>query len=83
MLAMRDERFYIYFRMDQFHDVGHLAAAAIAGRERKRYQAEGPRRIETDEKTFKGLKTGDQITVKYAYYPNVFWGVSDDIRVPW
>ena len=79
----RDEKWYIYFRMDEFYDVDAIAREAIAERERRRFAKDGPRRIEVPEDEFRALKEGDKTVLKYAYYPNVFWGTSGHIRVPW
>ena len=60
-----------------------LGQRPVLRREQRRYAKEGPRKMEVLEREYKAITEGANITVKYAYYPNVLWGVSDDIRVPW
>ena len=78
----KDERFYVYYRLDEFQDAAPAASKAILNQERVRYAKEGPRRMEVGEQEYDRISDGQRITVKYAYYPNILWGVSDAIRVP-
>lgn len=82
-ITWKDERFYVYYRLDEFTDVDPAASKAILNRERVRHAKEGPRRMEVGEQEYDRISDGQRIAVKYAYYPNVLWGVSDEIRVPW
>jgi hypothetical protein len=82
-ITLKDEHFYVWYRLDDFLDVEAAASAAIARRERIRFKKDGPRRMEIGEREFEQLSDGGKMTVQYAYYPNVLWGVSDEIRVPW
>jgi hypothetical protein len=79
----RSDLFLVRYRIDDFQDIAAAEREAVLRSERKRYAKEGPRVEEVDESEYNSLEVGAQISVKYAYYPSVLWGVSDSIRVPW
>ena len=81
--TFRNERFYVYYRIDEFSDIGLAERHAVLRREQSRYAKEGPRRMEVGEQEYGVRIVGGRITLKYAYYPSVLWGISDEIRVPW
>ena len=82
-ITMKDERFHVYYRIDDFYDIDPAGRAAVLRREQARFTKEGPRHIQVAETEFTSFAEGGKITVQYAYYPSAFWGVSDDIRIPW
>jgi hypothetical protein len=75
--------FLVRYRIDAFQDITDAEQEAVLSSEKKRYAKDGPRVEEVNELEYDSLEIGTQITVKYAYYPSVLWGVSDSIRVPW
>jgi hypothetical protein len=75
--------FLVRYRIDDFQDIADAEREAVLRSERKRYAKDGPRVEEVEQSEYNSLEIGAQITVKYAYYPSVLWGVSDSIRVPW
>jgi hypothetical protein len=77
------ENWFIYVRLDDFLDVDSAARDAIAKAERRRYAKNGPIKLYVTKNEFSALKEGDTTEVRYSYYPNVLWGSSGQIRVPW
>ena len=77
------ERFYVYYRVDDFRDIAPAEREAVLRRERLRYAREGPRQMAAGEGEYAAYSAGDTIKVQYAYSPSVLWGVSDEIRLPW
>jgi hypothetical protein len=82
-VAGRANIFLVRYRIDDFQSITTVEREAVLRGEKKRYASEGPRIEYVSESEDNSLEIGKQITVKYAYYPSVLWGVSDSIRVPW
>jgi hypothetical protein len=75
--------FLVYYRLDDFQGISDVEREAVLRGETKRYARDGPRVESVEKSEYDSLEVGAPITVKYAYYPSVLWGVSDSIRVPW
>ena len=77
------EIFLVHYRLDDFHDIGAAAREAVLKKEQLRFANEGPRKMEVGQQEYEDLVEGGRIDIKYAYFPDVLWGVSSDVRIPW
>jgi hypothetical protein len=77
------ERFHVHYRLNDFYGLAAAERNVVLEAEQVRFAKEGPRKMEVGQEEYENFVEGGKITIKYAYYPSVLWGVSSEIRVPW